>query len=165
MPEGQESDREHAADDDRPPDHSQRSRMRAVGVACAEHPADDHLAGDRDRVEEQREEDEELERDLVCADLRVAHTRKHRRRDEERRIQSRRAHEDLPADPHHRPHLAHARPPRAGSGEEEVARERDAHPSLRDRRAGGRAGDAPVEAVHEHDLEDDVHDVGRDDNL
>ena len=110
--ERQQHDREHAAEHDRPADHPHRRRVCALRVARAEHPADDHLPRDRDRVENEREEDEELERDLVRAELRVAHAREHRRRDEERRVERRRAHEDLPPDPQHRPHLAQARPPR-----------------------------------------------------
>ena len=51
---------------------SARSPRRRVGVAGAEAAADDHLAGDRDRVEHEREEDPELERDLVRGDRGVA---------------------------------------------------------------------------------------------
>ncbi len=39
--------------------------------------------------------------------------------------------------------------------------ERDAHPELRDRGPPGRPLDPPLEAVHEDDLEDDVHGVCR----
>ncbi len=39
---------------------------------------------------------------------------------------------------------------------------RDARTDLREDGADGRAGDAPVEAVHEEHLEREVHDVGRD---
>ena len=85
--------------------------MRALGVARAEHAPDDHLPRDRDRVEHEREEDKKLEGDLVGPELRVAHTRKDRCGDEERCVERRRAHEDLPADAHHRPHLRQARAP------------------------------------------------------
>ena len=164
-PSGQEHDREHAAERDRPPDHPHGRRVRAVRVARAEHPADDHLAGDRHGVEDEREEEEELDRDLVRADHRVAHPRRHRRRGEERGDQRRRPYEDLAADPHHRPHLAQARTPRVGVRTQQLDDERDAHADLRDRRAGGRAGDAPVEAVDEQQLEHDVREVRDDDDL
>ena len=42
--------------------------------------------------------------------------------------------------------------------------EGDAHPKLRDRRPPRRALDPPAEAVHEQHLEDDVHDVRRDED-
>ena len=110
---------------------------------------DDHLAGDRDRVEDEREEDEELVRDLVRAELRVAHPREHRRGDQERGVERRRAHEDLPADPEERPHRLQARAPRRRVRPQQLDDEGGAHRGLRDRRAGRRARDAPVEDVDE----------------
>src|SRR6185437_16977178 len=80
---------EEAAQDDRPADHPHRRRVRAVRIACAEHPAHDHLPRDRDCVEDEREEEEELERDLVCAELRVPDPRADGRGDEERRVERR----------------------------------------------------------------------------
>ena len=102
---------EDEADHDRPPDHAHRGRVRAFGLAGAEHPAHDHLAGDSDRVEDEGEEDEELVRDLVRAELRVSHPREYRRGDQKRGIERRRAHEDLPADPEERLHRPQARSP------------------------------------------------------
>ena len=65
---------QHAAEDraerDRPADHPQRRGARPGRVAGAEHPADHHLPGDRQRVEHEREEHEQLERDLVRAERR-----------------------------------------------------------------------------------------------
>ena len=124
-----------APSDDRPADHPHGRVVGGVRLAGAERPPDDHLAGDRDRVEEQREEDEQLVRDLVRAELGIAHAREHRRRDEERRVERRRPHEDLPADAHHRPHLRQARPPRRRVRAQQLDDERDPHRRLRDRRA------------------------------
>ena len=86
--------------------------MRAACIAGAEHPADDHLAGDRDGVEHERDEHEQLERDLMRAERCVTDPREHGRRDEERRVERSRPHEDLAADSQHRLHLAQARPTR-----------------------------------------------------
>ena len=93
-----EHDREREPDHDRPLDHARCRRVRAVGVAGPEHPAHDHLAGDRDRIEDQGEEQEELVRDLVRADLRVAHAREDGGGDEERGVERRCADEDLRRD-------------------------------------------------------------------
>ena len=71
----QQRDAEHAP---RPATESSIIRRaaapRAVGVARAERPPDDDLAGDRDRVEHQRQEEEQLEGDLVRGE-RVGPTR------------------------------------------------------------------------------------------
>ena len=144
-----------------------------VAAACAlsaspapvEHPPDDHLARNRDGVKDEREEDEEFVRDLVRADLGIAHPREEGRGDEEARVERGGADEDLASDPDHRPHFAPARAPRGRVRTKQFDNERDAHPGLRDRGAGRRARDAPVEAVDEEQLEHDVHDVRDDDDL
>ena len=64
---GEQRDAEPAADDERPADHAPRGSPGALPVGGAEHPADDHLAGDRDRVEHERQEHEQLVGDLVGA--------------------------------------------------------------------------------------------------
>ena len=131
--ERREDRREDRADRDRPPDHPRRGGVRSVGVAGAEHPPDDHLARDRDRVEDERDEEEELVGDLVRADLGVAHPREDGRGDEEARVERGGADEDLAPDAHHRLHLAPARPARGRVRAEQLDDERDAHPRLRDR--------------------------------
>ncbi len=153
------------ADRDRPPDHPRCGGVRAIGVAGAEHPSDDHLPGDRDRVEDERDEDEQLVRDLVRADLRVAHPREEGRGDEEGRVERGGADEDLAADANHRPHLRPARAARGRVRTEEFDDEGDSHPGLRDRGACGGSRDSPVEAVDEQQLEDEVDDVRHDDDL
>src|SRR5207244_13132705 len=85
--------------------------------------------------------------------------------DEERGVERRCADEDLPPDPEKRFHLAEARSPRLRVGPEELDDERDSHSRLRDRRAGCRARDPPMEAVDEEHLEHEVEDVRRDDDL
>ena len=163
--ERREHEREDEADDDRPPDHAHPRLVGAVGVAGAERPADDHLAGDRERVEDQREQDEELVRDLMRAELRVAHAREHRGGNEKRSVERRGPHEDLPADAEERLHRPQARPPRGRVRPQQLDDEGGAHRGLRDRRACRRARDPPVEDVDEDDLEDEVEQVREDDDL
>ena len=150
---------------DRPPDHSHRRCIRAVGITRAEHAADDHLARDRNRIQDEREKEEKLRRDLMRRELWIAHPGANRRCHEKRRIQGGRPHEDLPADAHHRPHCLEARPLRAGVWTQQLDGERHAHADLRDCRPRRRPGDAPMEAVHEQHLEHDVHDVRDHDDL
>ena len=160
-----EDRREDRADRDRPPDHPCRRRVGAVGVAGSQHPRDDHLAGDRYRVEHEREEEEELIRDLVRTDLGIAHPRENGRRDEEARVERGRADEDLAPDPHHRLHFAPARAARGRVRAEQFDDERDSHSRLRDRGSRGRAGNPPVEDVDEEELEDEIREVRDDDDL
>jgi len=64
-----------------------------------------------------------------------------------------------------RTHLFPARPARRRVWAEELDDERDPHSGLRDRGSGRAAGDPPVEAVDEEQLEDEVRDVRDDDDL
>jgi hypothetical protein len=137
----------------------------AFGIARAEHSTDDHLAGDRDRVQKHREQEEELRRDLMRAKLRVSDARAHRRRNEKRRPERSRAYEDLPADSQHRLHLAQTRTLRVRVGPQELDDKRNAHAALSDCRSRGRSGDTPVEAVDEEQLERDIRRVRGNDDL
>ena len=163
--ERREDQREDAADRDRPADHPQRGVVGAVRVPGAEHPPDDHLARDRDRVEDERDEEEEL---IARSGARRSRRRPSARAPTRRRgtrVERGGADEDLPADAHHRPHLPPARATRRRVRTQQLDDEGDAHSRLRDRRPGGGAGDAPVEDVDEEDLEHEVRDVRDDDDL
>ena len=147
---------------DRPADHAQRGRLRAFGVPRSQHPADDHLARDGNRVEDERQEEEQLQRDLVRAELGIPHARTNRSRNEEAREQRGRADEDLAADAQHGPHRLEAGRFDSRVRAQQLDHERDPHACLGDRCPRCRAGDAPAEPVHEQQLEHDVPDVRRD---
>ena len=89
---------------DCPLDHAPRRAMRPVGVTRAERAPDDHLPGDRDRVEDERQEDEQLEGDLVRRERVVADIGEHGTGHEERPVQRRGPDEDLATDAGERAH-------------------------------------------------------------
>ena len=165
MRERREHQGEDDADGDRPADHAHGGRVRAVGVPGSEHPADDHLAGDRDCVQDERDEEEQLVADLMCADLRVSHAREERGGEEEGGVERDGADEDLPPDPEQRLHRVPAGPSGRRVRPQQLDDEGCGHPGLRDRRSGRRAGDSPVEDVDEEHLEHEVGDVRDDDDL
>ncbi len=131
-------------------------------IARAEVPADDRLRGDRDRIEREREEVPELPRDLMRGDLDVADARRDRRRGDEHREQRRGAHGQVTADDRRGAYVRairarrRVRAPHVAAHDHQV---RGCRGDLRDHRAPCRAGDAPVEAVHEQDLEAEVEHV------
>ncbi len=152
-----------AAERDRQPDHPLARAVGLLAAPGAELAADDDLPGDRDRVEDEREEDPELERDLVRGDRGVAEARRDRAGEDEREHERGRADEDPLPEREHPPREVESHARLAGC---EVPQhdddERRPHSELRDRRPPRRARDAPVEAVDEQHLEEDVRDVAGD---
>lgn len=155
---------EQTARGQRPRERAQPDRTRGSGVARAERAPDEHLGGDRDRVEHQRGEDEQEHRDLVRGERDLADPRDDRAGRRERGEQRGRAHEQLARDAHERPQQGTLREAARGLGSQQQPGERRAHAELRDDRPGGGAVEAQLEAVDEPHLEHDVGELCGDDD-
>ena len=89
----------------------------------------------------------------------------HGARHEEGGVEGRGADEDVAAHAGQRPHQGGAWAAVVGGRTQQLAREGRAHARLRDHGSPGRAGEPPVEAVDEQDLEHDVRQVRHHDDL
>ena len=126
--------------------------------------ADHRLAGDLEHVGSDRQEQEQLRGDLMSGELSGPHAARRRRRNGQRRQQEPCPLDQMYPDLDHRPHdVGYDSQSVQAVGAEAGDDDHEHHESAEDLghdRSPRAAGDAEVQDEHEHQLDDQVHDVG-----